>query len=388
MMTLQVRQTNIPKLRFPEFKGEWEEKKMLDVAPLQRGFDLPTSDVIEGDIPVVYSNGILRTHNEYKVKAPGVVTGRSGTIGKVTFVEEDYWPHNTSLWVTDFKENEPKYIFYLYNQINLEKYNAGSTVPTLNRNDVHIVKVKIPKRPEQQKIASFLGAVDDKIAGLQKKKDLLEGYKKGMMQRLFSQSFRFTDANGNPFPDWEEKKLGDIGQFTSGTGFSESEQGGKSGIPFLKVSDMNLLGNESVITTANHYVSNEQIQRLRYKPIKQKSIIFAKVGAAVFLERKRLASNFLIDNNMMAFIPAKDAVIEFLKIVFDMMRLSKYAQTGALPSYNAGDLKTIKIKTPHIDEQKKIADFLSAIDDKIALVADELSHAKTFKKGLLQQMFV
>ena len=84
---------------------EWKVKKVLDFAPLQRGFDLPTDKIVKGKYPVVYSNGILNYHDEYKAKGPGVVTGRSGTIGKVTYVESDYWPHNTSLWVTDFKGN-------------------------------------------------------------------------------------------------------------------------------------------------------------------------------------------------------------------------------------------------------------------------------------------
>ena len=94
-----------PEIRFKGFEGEWETKRVDEIAPLQRGFDLPTTKVRRGEYPVVYSNGILRSHNEYQCEAPGVVTGRSGTIGKVTFVTEDYWPHNTSLWVTDFFDN-------------------------------------------------------------------------------------------------------------------------------------------------------------------------------------------------------------------------------------------------------------------------------------------
>ena len=168
-------QQNIPALRFPEFYGKWVNKKIKNIAPLQRGFDLPTTQVKNGKYPVVYSNGILRTHNEFKATGPSVVTGRSGTIGKVTFVDEKYWPHNTSLWVTDFCGNDPKYIYYFYIQIRLEKYNAGSTVPTLNRNDVHSIKASIPQSlKEQKKIAAFLSSVDTKIEQLNKKKILTE----------------------------------------------------------------------------------------------------------------------------------------------------------------------------------------------------------------------
>ena len=193
---------------------------------------------------------------------------------------------------------------------------------------------------------------------------------------------RFPEFNG----DLEEKKLDDVGSFKSGTGFTEAEQGGKSGVPFFKVSDMNLEGNQKVMVSANNYVNDEQIARLNYKPINKKSVIFAKVGAAVFLERKRIADSFLIDNNMMAFTPTED--IDFIRQWFDTVRLSKYAQVGALPSYNASDLKTIKINLPSLPEQTKIASFLSSIDNKIEQVGKQLDESKQFKKALLQQMFV
>ena len=137
----------VPNLRFPEFQGEWISKTIGDIAPLQRGFDLPTGQICNGKIPVVYSNGIMNHHSSYKCVAPGVVTGRSGTIGKFTYIEDGYyWPHNTSLWVTDFHDNNPKFIYYLYQTIHIEQYSTGSGVPTLNRNNVHRHKTFIPNR--------------------------------------------------------------------------------------------------------------------------------------------------------------------------------------------------------------------------------------------------
>lgn len=120
---------------------DWEVKMIYNIAPLQRGFDLPTKLLETGAYPVIYSNGIENYHSCYKVKGPGVVTGRSGTIGKITFTKDNYWPHNTSLWVTDFKGNDPNFIFYLYNKIKLERFGTGSGVPTLNRNDTQKAKM-------------------------------------------------------------------------------------------------------------------------------------------------------------------------------------------------------------------------------------------------------
>lgn len=178
----------VPKLRFKEFEkdGEWVKKTIEGFAPLQRGFDLPVDDIIVGDYPVVFSNGILKYHKEYKVKAPGIVTGRSGTIGKVTYVEKDFWPHNTSLWVTDFCGNYPLFVYHYFVRIGLEKFRAGGGVPTLNRNDVHRSKIFIPiSKKEQQKIASCLSSIDELITEQAEKIEQLKLHKKGLMQGLF-----------------------------------------------------------------------------------------------------------------------------------------------------------------------------------------------------------
>jgi len=176
-------------IRFKDDHGndfpDWEEKKLGEVAPLQRGFDLPTTSVEPGDVPVVYSNGILRTHNKSKAKAPGVVTGRSGTIGKVTFVNEDYWPHNTALWVTDFFGSDAKFIYYFYVYLGLERFKAGSTVPTLNRNDVHSFKASIPAPDEQTKIADFLSSIDRKVESVATQITETQTFKRGLLQQMF-----------------------------------------------------------------------------------------------------------------------------------------------------------------------------------------------------------
>src|SRR5688572_15985028 len=121
--------TATPRLRFPEFErtGTWEPKRLEDVAPLQRGFDLPSDQIEPGNIPVVYSNGVQSFHSTGMAQGPGLMTGRSGTIGKLHFIESgDYWPHNTSLWVTSFKGNVPKFIYFLYDSIGMTRFASGS----------------------------------------------------------------------------------------------------------------------------------------------------------------------------------------------------------------------------------------------------------------------
>ena len=181
------------KKRLPGFSGEWEVRLLGQIAPLQRGFDLPNGMLQRGPFPVVYSNGVLTYHAVFQVKGPGVVTGRSGTIGKVTFVEQDFWPHNTTLWVTSFKGNDPKFVFFLYTRVSLERFATGSGVPTLNRNDVHQFKISVPAtRVEQTAIAAILSDMDAEIAALEAKLAKARNLKQGMMQELLTGRIRLV----------------------------------------------------------------------------------------------------------------------------------------------------------------------------------------------------
>ncbi|UYT10356.1 restriction endonuclease subunit S [Lactococcus garvieae] len=212
------------------------------------------------------------------------------------------------------------------------------------------------------------------------------------MQQLFPQ-------NGEKFPrvrfinfeaEWKERKLGNIGKVQSGVGFPETEQGGTQGIPFYKVSDMNNLGNETEMKNSNNYVNTEQIMRKKWKPVETvPAIIFAKVGAAIMLNRKRLVKHsFLIDNNTMAYIFYDSWDIKFGKTVFETINLPRYAQVGALPSYNGFDIESIVIKIPNISEQEKIGSFFKELDSYIILHQNKLNQLKTCKKALLQKIFI
>lgn len=176
---------------------DWEVKQIGNVAPLQRGFDLPANMRIDGRYPVVYSNGVVNTHNTYKVNGPGVVTGRSGTLGKVHYVEHDFWPHNTSLWVMKFNNSDIKFIYYLFSFIGFERFASGSGVPTLNRNDAHLFKISIPTLlKEQPAIATILSDMDNELQALTQKLEKARALKQGMMQQLLTGKIRLPLAVG------------------------------------------------------------------------------------------------------------------------------------------------------------------------------------------------
>jgi type I restriction enzyme, S subunit len=127
--------------------NRWKNGHLSDLLIFQRGFDLPSPQRIQGQFPVITASGPAGTHNEYKAKGPGVTTGRSGIIGKVFFVHENFWPLNTSLWVKEFRLAKPAFAFFLLKTLNFALFNAGSVVPTLNRNHVHNLSLSIP--PEE-----------------------------------------------------------------------------------------------------------------------------------------------------------------------------------------------------------------------------------------------
>ena len=177
----------VPEIRFAGFTDPWEQRKLGEVAPLQRGFDLPVNQMTPGPYPVVMSNGIGGWHSKYMVKGPGVVTGRSGTIGSLHYIEQNFWPHNTSLWVTSFNGNEPRFIYWLYASIGLERFGSGSGVPTLNRNDVHDLRVGFPcDVAEQRRIGTFFSRLDSLITLHQRKLELLQNIKKSLLDKMFA----------------------------------------------------------------------------------------------------------------------------------------------------------------------------------------------------------
>ncbi|WP_302196439.1 restriction endonuclease subunit S [uncultured Ruminococcus sp.] len=190
--------------------------------------------------------------------------------------------------------------------------------------------------------------------------------------------------------DWEQRKLGDIGKARSGVGFPNAEQGGVTGIPFFKVSDMNLGGNENEMTVANNYVTAEQIAVHRWSPITElPAIFFAKVGAAVMLNRKRLCRfPFLLDNNTMAYsLSSTKWDADFAKALFGTVDLTSLVQVGALPSYNAGDVESMEIYLPSLLEQEQIGVFFKQLDNLITLHQRKYDKLTNVKKSMLEKMF-
>lgn len=197
-----------------------EKIRFDNFVSLNRGFDLPDDKIIEGKYPVIASTSIKAYHNQFKVKAPIVVTGRSGSLGKVQYVDEDGWPLNTALYAKDFHGNNPKYVYYFLQTMHLEQYNAGAGVPTLNQNHLHSLKILIHKLPTQQKIASILSAYDNLIQNYKKQIEALQTAASELYKEWFVR-FRFPGWQNAKFENgipegWKVERLGNLANISTG----------------------------------------------------------------------------------------------------------------------------------------------------------------------------
>ena len=364
---------------------EWNVKKILDFAPLQRGFDLPTDKIIVGKYPVVYSNGLLNYHDEYKAKGPGVVTGRSGTIGKVTYVKSDYWPHNTSLWVTDFKGNNSKYVYYVYEYMGLSKFASGSGVPTLNRNDVHVSKVAIPPIEEQKHIVEVLELWDTAIERQSELIEKLNLRKRALMQQLLVGKKRLPGFSG----EWECIKLGDIVERIT----RKNEENNKNVVTisaqrgFVAQTDF---FNKSVAseTLDNYFLvyKDEFCYNKSYSngypmgAIKRLNSFDKAVVTTLYI-------CFKLKNNVSINI---DYFEQYCESGIFNKELVKVANEGGraqgLLNVTSTDFFNMSMRIPSIDEQNSIATILVNSDKEIELAKKKLANLQSQKRGLMQQL--
>lgn len=352
---------NVPPLRFPEFTGEWQCKAIEKVAPLQRGFDLPTQNLVEGIYPVIYSNGILQHHDKYKCEAPGLITGRSGTIGKFTYIDSGfYWPHNTSLWVTDFCGNCPKFIYYLYQTVHIEQFSTGSGVPTLNRNDVHRYKTSVPTAiVEQEKIAKFLSILDERIVTQNKIIEDLNKLKSAISECIFN-SIKGDVVMLSEICDIVKGKQIN-GEYLSESGEYYVMNGGTE--PSGYYSEYNVKANTISISEGGNSCGYVQFNNFP----------FWSGGHCYSLQN--IAD--IVDNlYLYHYLKSKEEAIMKLRI------------GSGLPNIQKKDLAMFKTIVPLFEQQITISTFLSSLERKAEIEERILNVMQKQKLYLLQQMFI
>jgi type I restriction enzyme S subunit len=401
---------NIPSLRFPEFKGEWEMKKLGEVAKFSKGKGISKSEISEDGINECIRYGELYTRYSEVIndvfsktnfdinksvvsEANDVIIPASGEtqidIATASCVMKSGVILGGDLNIIKTNKNGVFLSYYLNSKRKLDIANLaqGISVVHLYSSQLALLNLNFPTLPEQQKIATFLTAVDEKLQTLKQKKSLLEQYKKGVMQKIFSQELRFKDDNGNAFADWDEKKLGEVCDVRDGT--HDSPKYVDKGFPFITSKNLMKDGsidfiNVSFITEVDYHKVNQRskvnINDILFgmigtigNPVLVKSDGFAIKNVALIKEKKELLNLFLI---------------HFLKGEAINQQFFEQNTGGTQKFLSLSIVRNLIIQIPNIEEQTKIANFLSAIDEKINQCQAQLTKTEVYKKGLLQGMFV
>ena len=388
---------NIPRLRFPDFYSEWVNNRLGDLIDIKgrigyRGYT--TNDIVskgEGSISLSpsnidsdgnlsYDNSTYITWEKY-FESPEIMVKEGFTIlvktgssfGKSGLIKDlpEKSTINPQLVVLKPTKINPFFLFSLTTlgsvQKQIKTMVVGGTIPTLSQENISNFNVNIPSLPEQQKIADFLTAVDKRIELLEKKKTLLETYKKGVMKKIFNQEIRFKDDNGSDFPDWEEKKLGDITN-------KKSSNISANSIEFNE-------GNYTI------YGATGELKEVDFFEMNTPYISIVKDGSGV--GRVKLCKPYssvlgtldIITNN-------ETSDLNFIYQFLTKTSFLKFVTGSSIPHIYYKDYSKLKLSVPSIKEQEKISKFMSSIDSQIELLVSQIDKSKTWKKGLLQKMFV
>lgn len=400
----------VPKMRFPDFKGEWNIHKTEEL------FDR-IADGVDVRLDKYYQEIGIRSHGKgifHKTPALGKALGNKRVfwIKKNVFILNIVfaWEQAVAKTTDDeigmiashrFPMFEPK-----KNLANLEyflwffltqkgKYLLGMASPggagrnkTLGQKAFAELNVVHPSLPEQQKIASFLSAVDQKIQQFTRKKELLEQYKKSVMQKIFSREIRFQDKNGKDYPDWEEKQLGEVASFTKGKGISKDDVARDGQIECIRYGELYTVYSEIIsdVWSATNVNSSELVLSKKNDviiPSSGETHIDLATASCVHKDGVALGGDINI-------IRTKQNGIYLAYYLNNAKKhdIARLAQGSSVIHLYSTHLKSLKLSLPSVEEQKQIASFLSNIDKKIESIQTQLSQTQTFKKGLLQQMFV
>ena len=397
----------IPKLRFPGFSGEWEEDELGKVCVrLNVGF-VGTCEkyYVEKNqgVPIIrtgdLSNGKIKQENfkyidfdfhklnkKSQVKKGDILIARHGSNGEASLFDLDFEANTLNIVIATPNKDivTSKFILNEINSTNVKQQvlaqTAGSTQGVINTSLISKLKINFPSLPEQEKIASFLSEVDKSIEILEEEKELWEKYKKGMMQKIFSQKLRFKDENGNDYPEWEEKNGSDIFENISNKNHS-------SDLPILAITqdkgaipremiDMKVIASESSIESYKVVNKGDFIISLRSFQGGIEYSAYDGICSPAYIILK--PKNEIIDNFFKNYLKTE-------RYIQKLCSKLEGIRDGKMISYKY--FSEIKLPFPSLPEQEKIANFLSTIDEKLEIVEEELELVKELKKGFLQKMF-
>jgi type I restriction enzyme S subunit len=355
----------------------WRQGRFEDFVYLQRGFDITENQAVEGNVPVISSSGRSYFHNEAKAAPPGVVIGRKGKLGQVYFVDVPFWPHDTTLWVKDFRGNSPEFVAIFLDHMQLDRLDAATSVPTLNRNNVHALQVTFPPLSEQHKIAEILGTWDAAIARVEQLIAALQLRKKGMMQRLLTGQVRFPEFAGE---EWRELPVSAFA-VRSSTKFDPHKQ--KDDFPCIELEHISQESGQILDT-----VSAKGQQSIKNQ-FHAGQVLFGKLRPYL---RKYAQPPFdgVCSSEIWVLSGKLDICTNdylfYLVQTTDFIAAANATSGTKMPRADWEHLSQAYFMLPPLTEQNKIVQLMRTCDDEIVLQQQKLAALRQQKKGLMQQL--
>lgn len=366
---------------------EWGLVRLGEVISLKYGKGLSEKKRTTGPFPVVGSNGIIGYHNQSLIQGPGIVVGRKGSIGSVSWVDLDFWPIDTTYYVAVLRQDvDLRWLYFSLLKLNLQRLGQADVVPGLRRELVHILMFPFPPLTEQKKIADILWTVDETIQKVGQAIEKTQKLKEGLMQQLLTKGighkeFKKTDSGAIP-KTWELKKLEEISvEFVSGgTPSTSKDEYWNGDIPWMTSAFI----TEREVKTGQRFITNEGLKKSATKIVPKNNLLVATrvgIGKAA-VNRIDIAisqdlTGIILDNNK--------AIPDFIywHIVNSGKRLKSMAQGSTIKGILREDLQKISIPLPPLPEQQKIAEILSSVDKRIETLRKRKERLEKVKRGLM-----
>ena len=403
--------SNVPKLRFTEFDSDWQFyklKELLDLVIDNRG---KTPPVEKSGIPLIEVNSIgekkIRWGKVAKFVSPTTYDTwfrkhiekgdvLFSTVGQTAICShydgESKGAIAQNIVGLRFTDHVAQFMYQLLigekNNRKFKKIEMVAVQPSIKVSQMIMLKFALPSIAEQQKIADFLTAVDNKIEQLTRKEELLKQYKKGVMQKIFSQEIRFKADDGSEFPEWEMFKLGEVATFSKGKGISKADISEDGELPCIRYGELYTHYNETISQVRSHTnISSDDLHISRggevIIPASGETRLDIATAACV------IPNGVALGGDLNVITSSQDGV--FISYYLNNAKrhdIANLAQGVSVMHLYSSQLKNLQINIPTLAEQRKINAFLTALDEQVALCRNQSTLAKTFKKGLLQQMFV
>jgi type I restriction enzyme S subunit len=372
--------------------AEWEVVQIGDVLSLEYGSGLPDRERTHGPYPVVGSNGIIGYHSKAIVKGPGIVVGRKGSIGAVSWIDSDFWPIDTTFYVKIETSNIfLKWLFYELVYLNLGRFRLADVVPGLKRELVHSLRMPLPPFSEQQKIAEILSTVDEAIQKTDEVIATSERLKKGLMQELLTKGIghkEFKDTEIGRIPkDWESAKITNIFDLYKGkTPSTKIKEYWDGNIPFVTPTDITKINdaNGIYLETTEKYITEKGLKSNGLKLVPKGSILFTSRATIGYLAINK--TEVAINQGIISLIPKRANVdVTFFCYLFQKLKnlFENLAGGSTYKEISMSTFSNVNIAIPPFSEQQKIAEILFAVDRKLEIERNEKAKLERIRQGLI-----